>query len=103
MKLEKVVKSDAKNKKLTAIFCMCEGASCCKDNKKKKVHFGSAGMDDYTITKDKEQRDRYRTRHKKDLETKDPTRAGYLSYYLLWGDSTSLQQNIKDYKKKFNL
>jgi len=28
---------------------------------------------------------------------------GYLSWYLLWGDSTSLQQNIKDYKKKFNL
>lgn len=103
MKLEKVVKSDRKDKKFTAIFCMCKGESKCCDSKKKKVHFGSAGMDDYTITKDKEQRDRYRARHKKDLDTKDPTRAGYLSRYLLWGDSTSLQQNIKDYKKKFNL
>ena len=103
MKLEKVIKSDAKNKKWTAIFCMCNGKSNCCDKEKKKVHFGSKGMDDYTITKDKEQRDRYRTRHKKDLETKDPTRAGYLSYYLLWGDSTSLQENIKDYKKRFNL
>ena len=103
MKLEKVIKSDAKNKKFTAIFCMCNGKSNCCDKDKKKVHFGSKGMDDYTITKDKEQRDRYRTRHKKDLETKDPTRAGYLSYYLLWGDSTSLQENIKDYKKRFNL
>ena len=103
MKLEKIVKSDAKNKKWTAISCMCKGASCCKDADKKKVHFGSAGMDDYTITKDKAQRDRYRARHKKDLDTKDPTRAGYLSWYLLWGDSTSLQENIKDYKKRFNL
>jgi hypothetical protein len=81
---------------------MCEGASCCKDNKKKKVHFGSAGMDDYTITKDKEQRDRYRTRHKKDLETKDPTRAGYLRT-IYFGIKKLNQQNIKDYKKKFNL
>ena len=60
-------------------------------------------MDDYTITKDKEQRERYRTRHKKDLETKDPTRAGYLSYYILWGDSTGIRENIKNYKNKFNL
>lgn len=103
MKLEKVVKSDRKDKKFTAIFCMCKGQSCCKESDKKKVHFGSAGMDDYTITKDKEQRDRYRARHKKDLDTKDPTRAGYLSRYLLWGDSTSLQQNIKSFKQKFNL
>ena len=103
MKLEKIIKSNKPDKKYTAIFCKCTGKSCCKDADKKKVHFGSAGMDDYTITKDKEQRDRYRTRHKKDLETNDPTRAGYLSYYILWGDSTSMDQNIKDYKKKFNL
>lgn len=103
MKLEKVVKSDAKGKKWTAYFCMCKGESKCCDGDKKKVHFGQENADDYTITKDKEQRDRYRTRHKKDLDTKDPTRAGYLSYYILWGDSTSLQQNIKDYKKRFNL
>ena len=63
--------------------------------------FGSAGMDDYTLTRDKEQRDRYRTRHAKDLDTKDPRRAGFLSYYLLWGSSTSLAVNLADYKKRF--
>lgn len=63
--------------------------------------FGAKGMDDYTITHDKEQRDRYRQRHKKDLETKDPTRAGFLSYYILWGDSTSREENIKKYKMRF--
>ena len=102
MKLEKVVVSNAKGKKYTAIFCMCEGKIKCSDNNKKKVHFGSAGMDDYTITKDDEQKERYRKRHQKDLRTNDPMRAGYLSYYLLW-NKPSLQESIKDYKKKFNL
>ena len=102
MKLEKIIKSDAKGKKFTAIFCMCKGKSCCAEGDKKKVHFGAEGMDDFTITKDEEQRDRYRKRHKKDLKTNDPMRAGYLSYYLLWNKPT-LQESIKDYKKKFNL
>ena len=69
----------------------------------RSTHFGAKGMDDYTITHDKEQRERYRTRHKKDLETNDPTKAGFLSYYILWGDSTSRQTNISSYKKRFNL
>lgn len=103
MKLISVKPSDRKDKKLMATFCLCEGKSKCCDKQKKKVHFGAAGMDDFTITKDKDQRERYRLRHKKDLETKDPTKPGYLSYYLLWGNSTSLNENIKDYKKRFNL
>jgi len=91
-----IKKSDKAGKKLMAIFT--------KDNgRTKTTYFGSAGMDDYTLTKDKEQRARYRQRHKKDLQTKDPTRAGYLSYYILWGDSTSRQENIRSYKKRFNL
>jgi hypothetical protein len=60
-------------------------------------------MDDYTLTKDKEQRDRYRERHRKDLLTNDPTRAGFLSYYVLWGDSTSFKSNLASYKRRFNL
>ena len=71
--------------------------------KRKTTHFGAKGMDDFTLTGDKEARKRYRERHKKDLDTKDPTRAGYLSYFILWGDSTSLNKNIADYKKRFNL
>ena len=95
-KLKGVVPSTKSTKKLMAVFIE-------KTKKTKTTHFGSAGMDDYTITKNKEQRERYRTRHAKDLKTGDPTRAGYLSYYILWGDSTSLKTNIASYKKKFNL
>ena len=96
-KLISVKKSDKPNKKLVATF------ENTKTKKTKKTYFGSAGMDDYTITKNKEQRDRYRKRHQKDLKTNDPTRAGFLSYFILWGDSTSRQVNIKNYKKKFKL
>ena len=88
-----IKKSSKPNKKYMAIFTG-------KTNK--TTHFGSKGMDDYTITKDKEQRSRYRIRHKKDLKTRDPTRAGFLSYYILWGESTSIKENIKNYKKRFN-
>ena len=60
--------------------------------------FGAVGYDDFTITHDTEQRARYRNRHKKDLETNDPKRAGYLSYYLLWGNSISLAVNLSAYR-----
>ena len=99
-KLLKVIKSDKPNKKWTAIFKMDNG-------REKKTHFGfnnpNDPKNDYTLHKNKERRERYRIRHKKDLKTGDPTRAGFLSYYLLWGDSSSLNQNIKTYKKRFNL
>lgn len=68
----------------------------------KKTRFGSYNMDDYTLTKDKEQRDRYRARHKKDLATGDPHRAGYLAYYILWGDSTSVRENVKKFNSLFS-
>lgn len=96
MKLLSVKPSTKAGKKLMATFENDTGRT-------KTTHFGAAGMDDYTKTKDKEQRERYRTRHAKDLRTTDPTRAGHLSYYLLWGDSTSLATNINNYKRLFSL
>ena len=95
MKLVKVVKSDRHGKKWKAVFD--------NDGKSKTTHFGAAGMEDYTQHHDKERRERYRARHKKDLETGDPTRAGFLSYYLLWGESTSLQENLASYRRRFGL
>jgi hypothetical protein len=95
MKLVKVVPSHKLDKKLDAVFS--DGI------REKRVPFGAKGMDDYTITHDKAQRDRYRQRHKKDLETGDPTKAGFLSYYILWGESTSRDENIAKYKKRFSL
>ena len=96
MKLLSVTPSTKADKKLMAKFETDTGRT-------KTVHFGAKGMDDYTKTHDKEQRTRYRTRHAKDLATRDPTKAGFLSYYILWGDSTNLQQNISSYKRRFQL
>jgi hypothetical protein len=96
MKLVSVVKSPKPAKKWRATFELDSG-------RLKHTDFGSAGMDDYTLTKDKDQRERYRERHQKDLKTNDPTRAGYLSYFLLWGPYTNISDNILAYKRKFNL
>jgi hypothetical protein len=95
MKLLSLTESTKPDKKLMAVFE--------RDGRKKTTHFGARGMDDYTKTHDKEQRERYRTRHAKDLEAADPTRAGFLSYYILWGDSTIRAANIASFKRKFNL
>ena len=96
VELLKLETSPNPEKKLRATFKTDSG-------REKHTDFGAKGMDDYTLTKDKEQRKRYRTRHAKDLETGDPTRAGLLSYYILWGPTTSRQENLRLYKKRFNL
>jgi hypothetical protein len=95
-KLLSVVPSDKPDKKLDAKFVSDTG-------REKTVSFGARGMDDYTKTKDTAQRDRYRDRHQKDLQTGDPTRPGFLSYYLLWGAAPSLRANLASYRKRFNL
>lgn len=65
--------------------------------------FGDATMEDYTQHHNKARRELYRRRHAKDLATGDPRRAGFLSYYILWGPSTSLSTNVRSYKNRFNL
>ena len=96
MKLLRVEKSPKPEKKFRAFFQLDSG-------REKHTDFGSSGMDDYTLTKSKEQRERYRSRHQKDLQTNDPTRAGYLSYEILWGPYTSMDSNIQYYRQKYNL
>uniref|UniRef100_A0A6C0LHW3 DUF5872 domain-containing protein n=1 Tax=viral metagenome TaxID=1070528 RepID=A0A6C0LHW3_9ZZZZ len=74
-----------------------------KDGKKKKKNtkFGAKGMSDYTIHKDTERRNRYIKRHTKDLRTNDPTRAGFLSMYVLW-NKKSYKSSLSDYKRRLN-
>jgi hypothetical protein len=95
MKLLSVQPSNRPGKKLMAVFEL--------NGRRKTTHFGSKGMDDYTLTRDAKQRELYRLRHRRDLETGDPTRAGLLAWYILWGDSASLKRNVRDFKQRFNL
>ena len=94
-----ITKTPEKSKKrLRAIFRIHKGGDVIKI-----TDFGLKGAQTYLDHKDKTKRKNYRARHKKDLDTKDYKRAGYLSYFLLWGDNTSLDKNLKAYKKKFKL
>lgn len=96
MKLLSITPSSKDDKKWKAVFQQDNGRT-------KTTHFGAKGMDDYTLTKNKEQRERYRLRHHKDLKTNDPTKPGFLSFFILWGDSSNMKTNISEYKRKFNL
>ena len=96
----KIIKATAKNKKWKALF------SKDIDGKRKVIKstsFGDNRYQDYTQHRDKERRSRYRSRHMKDLTKGNYMNAGYLSYYLLWGESAALSTNISSYKKRFKL
>lgn len=73
-----------------------------KNGKEIKRGFGAATYSDFTIHKDKERRNRYIMRHKKDLKTNDPTRAGYLSMFILW-NYPSLTRSIADYRRRLSI
>lgn len=98
MKITKVKfnKSDRKGKKMKAIFYDKD------ENKVKTTHFGASGYSDFTLHKDKERKQRYLNRHKKNENWNDFTSAGSLSRYILWGEPT-LRNSIIKYKKKFKL
>lgn len=66
-----------------------------------RTHFGQAGGSTYLDHRDRIKRQRYQTRHITDLDTHDPRRAGYLSFFLLWGNKTKMPDAIRAYNKMF--
>jgi hypothetical protein len=78
----------------------------------KTVHFGSAGMSDYTKHKDPERKERYIKRHAGNKDGKTSRRenwtksgldtAGFWSRWLTWNKPT-LQASIKDIENRFNI
>jgi hypothetical protein len=97
--LKSVKKLKSGKKKYEAIFIKKFTDGKDKEIKRK---FGAAGMSDFTIHKDIERRDRYIKRHKKDLKTNDPTRAGFLSMYILWNKKTH-KASVSDFKRRLNI
>ena len=89
--------SKAKNKKFTAIFYDDQG------KKIKTAQFGDSRYKDYTMHKDKQRRERYRNRHKRNLAKTTYMSPAHLSYYILWGDSSNINTNINKYIKMFKL
>lgn len=86
-------KSNIKNKKYKVVIY--------DHNKKKQktIHFGDSRYEDFTTHKDKERRERYINRHKKNEDWDDYLTAGYWSRYLLWNKPT-IRESIKDIMKR---
>ena len=90
-----IKKSTKPEKKLMAVFKMDTGRT-------RTTHFGQAGAPDYTRTRDKEQKSRYLSRHRRRENWDDATSAGALSRWILW-DLPTRRASIASYKKRFNL
>lgn len=91
MKLPDVKLSTWKGKKLAAMFKRESGNTST-------LHFGAKGYEDSTTHHVTARRKRYRDRLGSATKA-DPNTANDLSYHLLWGESTSLQQNISKISK----
>jgi hypothetical protein len=94
MKLLSIVPSPLKGKKWRANFL--------HDATAFHTDFGASGYQDLTQSKDERRAVLYRQRHRKDLDTKNPTKAGYLSWYILWA-SPDFRANVAAYKNRFHL
>jgi hypothetical protein len=86
-----IKKSNKKGKKFMATF-----------DDKKTIHFGSAGMSDYTKHKDPKRKQLYLNRHRKREDWTNPQTAGALSRWILWNKPT-LSASIKDFKSRFKM
>jgi hypothetical protein len=94
IKLVSIKKSTKKDKKLMATFET--------NGRTKIIHFGASGMSDFTKHHDLVRRNRYIFRHLKDYRTGDPSRAGYLSMFILW-NKISLEASISDYRRRLGV
>ena len=96
MKLLRVVPSQVKGKRYTAVFEKEGGRT-------KSVSFGSATGSTYLEHHDDDKKRAWLARHSKAGEHWDrPDTAGALSRWLLW-HTPSFRANIKLFKTRFNL
>jgi hypothetical protein len=68
----------------------------------KTVHFGAAGMSDFTISKDEARKERYLARHRANENWDQPDTAGALSRWILWNKPT-FSASVADYRRRFSL
>ena len=96
-KPQKVVikKSNKEGKKLMAVFTLENGRT-------RTTHFGAEGMSDYTKNRDKDRKQRYLKRHRRNENWNAPMTAGALSRWILWNKETR-GASIADYKRRLNL
>jgi hypothetical protein len=66
------------------------------------VHFGDAGMSDYTLHRDSERKARYQRRHRKreDWSRSGIDTPGFYAKHVLW-NKPSLKESIADLNKRY--
>jgi hypothetical protein len=93
----KIRPSKNKKKKYDAVIKSDEGITI--------IPFGARGYNDFTNNNyidAKKKREEYINRHKKN-EDWNKINPASLSRFILWGNSSDINKNIKEYMKKFNL
>jgi hypothetical protein len=96
LRLKTIKRSHNPKKKWDAVFVKPNGQTIVQP-------FGQRGYSDFTKHKDVTRKQRYISRHARMHENwKDPTRAGTLSRYILWGKPT-LKASIRSFRKKFHV
>lgn len=95
--LKSVTPSDKPDKKLDVELETEAG-------REKHIHIGAKGMDDFTKTKDLEQKKRYINRHKarEDWKQSGLLTAGFWAKNLLWNKPT-LKASITDVRDRFDV
>ena len=95
MKLIKIQRTPNEPKEFKAVFDV--------NGRTKTTRFGTSS--NFVLNPNKTIRDRtnYIKRHQVNEDFNDPTSAGALSRFVLWGDSRSLKKNISAFKKRFRL
>jgi len=81
-----IKKSTREGKKLQAILTYDDGRT-------KTVHFGAEGYEDYTTSKDKEQRSRYLLRHKKNENWNVPDSCFVKSAYFMGANNFTTREH----------
>lgn len=104
MELIKVEESKNKNKRFKALFKEKESG------KIKEVNFGAKGGSTFIDHKDENKRKAYIKRHSENPlqkpflnKKKYSDKPANLAMDILWGKSTNINENIKNYKKKYNV
>jgi len=72
--------------------------------REKHIHVGAKGMDDFTKTKDEEQKKRYIERHRarEDWRLSGILTSGFWAKHLLWNKPT-LRESVSDVRDRFNV
>jgi hypothetical protein len=73
-----------------------------EDGTTKRIPFGDATMENYTMHKNPLRKENYLQRHRSREDWNDPMTAGALSRWILW-EVPNLQEAVRRFRRRFSL